>query len=133
MSDFYLNFFYFFFLKLEFWSWFFLLNTLLFKLIQSILKKNRKLQSYYLHSVVVTFTFTRKIQEYKIALGDKKEKKGNILDLNRTQKILPVFLVERVSLSLYNKKIFYSFFVGCKIGGFFSSFTQENTISRNRY
>ena len=75
MSDFYLNFFYFFFLKLEFWSWFFLLNTLLFKLIQSILKKNRKLQSYYLHSVVVTFTFTRKIQEYKIALGDKKEKK----------------------------------------------------------
>ena len=41
---------------------------------QSIQKK-RRLQSNYLHLVVVTFTLTRKIQEYQVELGDKREKR----------------------------------------------------------
>ena len=77
-----------------------LLNTWLYKLIQSIQKK-RKLQSYYLHSV-----------EYKVALGDKGEKMNHSRLKSYAKRMVstfseipPVFLVERISLSLYNRNI----------------------------
>ena len=64
-----------------------------------------------------------------MALGDKGEKRKHSRLESYTERMVatfseipPVFLAERISLTLFIE-IFYSFFVGCKIRFFFSSFT----------